>query len=250
MTLKVLSYNVHKGFALGPQKFTLHLIKKAIRDTGADLCFLQEVVGENQIFSRTIQDWPTESQFEFLADTVWSHHSYGKNAVFPERHHGNAILSKFPIISEHNLNISTNRFEQRGLLHCKILLPDSEIELDLFNTHLNLMHGSRLRQIEMITQRMSQIMEPQHPTLLCGDFNDWGHRLTEPLEKNLQLKECFKEANGKPAKTFPSLLPVAPLDRIYFRHLECRHQQVLAQNPWPQLSDHLPLYAEFKIISN
>lgn len=250
MKFKVLSYNVHKGFALGPQKFTLHLIRQAIRETGADLCFLQEVVGENQIFSRTIENWPTESQFEFLADTVWSHHSYGKNAVFPDRHHGNAILSKFPIISEHNLNISTNRFEQRGLLHCKVLIPGPDVELDLFNTHLNLMHSSRLKQIEKISDRMAKIMDPHHPTILAGDFNDWSHRLTPRLEQELELKECFKEHFGRPARTFPSVLPVAPLDRIYYRHLECRHRQVFNENPWPNLSDHLPLYAEFELISD
>ncbi len=247
MILKVLSYNVHKGFALGPQKFTLHSIRDAIRDSGADICFLQEVVGENQILQKTIGNWPTESQFEFLADTVWSHYSYGKNAVFPERHHGNAILSKFPIISEHNLNISTNRFEQRGLLHCKIHIPGKNLELDLFNTHLNLMHGSRLKQIQMISERMGSLLKAEDPLILAGDFNDWSHKLTATLEKSQKLKECFQEAYGKPARTFPSLLPVAPLDRIYYRHLKVANQKVFDQNPWPNLSDHLPLYAEFDL---
>lgn len=247
MTLKVLSYNVHKGFALGPQKFTLHLIRDAIRQTGADICFLQEVVGENQIFQKSIGNWPTESQFEFLADSVWTHHSYGKNAVFPERHHGNAILSKFPIVSEHNLNISTNRFEQRGLLHCKIRIPGKSMELDLFNTHLNLMHASRLKQVRMITEQMSKLLEPEHPLILAGDFNDWSHQLSDKLGQAQSLKECFTEAYGKPARTFPSVLPLAPLDRIYFRHLKVTSQMVFDQNPWPGLSDHLPLYAEFKI---
>lgn len=247
MILKILSYNVHKGFALGPQRFTLHLIREAIRETGADICFLQEVVGENQIFQKSIENWPTESQFEYLADTVWTHHSYGKNAVFPERHHGNAILSKYPILSEHNLNISTNRFEQRGLLHCKIRIPGKAMELDLFNTHLNLMHGSRVRQIEMISKRMSELLKPESPLILAGDFNDWSHQLSAPLANSQNLKECFQLAYGKPAKTFPSLLPVAPLDRIYFRHLHAVNQMVFDQNPWPKLSDHLPLYVEFEL---
>ena len=40
------------------------------------------------------------------------------NATFKQKHHGNAILSRLPIITQNNLNITVNRLEKRGVLHC------------------------------------------------------------------------------------------------------------------------------------
>jgi endonuclease/exonuclease/phosphatase family metal-dependent hydrolase len=28
---------------------------------------------------------------------MWSDYAYGRNAVYPEGHHGNAVLSRFPL---------------------------------------------------------------------------------------------------------------------------------------------------------
>lgn len=245
MTLKILSYNIHKGFSVANWRFTLHEIREAIRETGADICLLQEVVGHHEEHRRKIGNWPTEAQFEFLADTVWHHHSYGKNAVFPSRHHGNAILSKFPIVRTHNRDISTNRFERRGLLHCEVMLPQKDAKIQLFNTHLNLLNNSRRRQLRWIMETVAPFEET--PLILAGDFNDWTGELTEPLTAELNLIECFHGHHGEHAKTYPSWLPVVGLDRIYYRHLKLVQQTVLDFGHWRRLSDHLPLYVEFKV---
>lgn len=245
--LRVLSYNIHKGFCIYNRNFTLHRIRDAIRETGADLCFLQEVVGENESFRSRIMNWPTESQFEFLADTIWPHYKYGKNAIFPARHHGNAVLSKYPILNSENINISTNRFEQRGLLHCQIGFPEQNIALDLFNTHLNLLHSSRVRQTEQIINWIENRVDATSPLILAGDFNDWQASLTPYFHSRLGLRESFLETRGQHARTFPSPFPVVPLDRVYYRHLHVRSQQVLDLSPWVDLSDHLPLLVEFEI---
>lgn len=251
MKFRLLSYNIHKGFCLF-QNFTLPAIKRAIQDTNVDFCLLQEVVGDNTPFRQKIKDWPTEPQFEFLADSVWPHFKYGKNAVFPDRHHGNAILSKYPIQSSHNLNISTNRFEQRGLLHCSIEIPaeipgQNGLILNLLNTHLNLMHGARLKQTERIIQWIEQNIDPQSPTLLAGDFNDWQGALSSHFHNRLSLHECFLSSRGGHAKTFPSHLPILSLDRVYSRAVRITSQETLTGAPWSGLSDHLPLIVEFEV---
>lgn len=246
--LRVLSYNIHKGFCLF-NRFTLHRIKEAIRETEADLCFLQEVVGHHETFRNQIVDWPTESQFEFLADTLWPHYKYGKNAVFPQRHHGNAVLSKYPILLSENFDISTNRFEQRGLLHCRIQMPEEKIQVDLLNTHLNLMHASRIRQTEKIINWVETRLNGSNPLLLAGDFNDWQGVLTPIFQQRLQLSESFLHTRGVHAKTFPSHFPVMSLDRIYYRSLTVLQERVLDHAPWMDLSDHLPLFVEFEIQS-
>ena len=44
--------------------------------------------------------------YEFLADTIWSQYAYGRNAVYDNGDHGNALLSKFPITHYENHDIS------------------------------------------------------------------------------------------------------------------------------------------------
>ena len=59
-------------------------------------------------------DWPVKPQHEFIADQVWREVAYGKNAVSQHGHHGNAVLSRFPIVAHENLDISAHAFESRG----------------------------------------------------------------------------------------------------------------------------------------
>src|SRR4051812_7468381 len=94
--LRVISYNIHKGFSSGNLKFILKKMREALRFVQPDLIFLQEVLGHHEVHSRRIKDWPDQSQFEFLAHELWPHFAYGRNAVYTNGHHGNAILSKYP----------------------------------------------------------------------------------------------------------------------------------------------------------
>src|SRR5687767_3184071 len=113
---RVLSYNIHKGFSMD-RRLVLSAIKEAIQSTKAEIVFLQEVIGEHSKHAKRVSDWPEDSHFEFLADSIWEHFAYGKNAVYTEGHHGNAILSRRPITFWENIDISNNRLERRGLLH-------------------------------------------------------------------------------------------------------------------------------------
>lgn len=246
MKIKVLSYNIHKGFDLWG-RFSLEKMKEALLSTHADVLLLQEVVGENKDLLQHFKTAPNERQFEYLADTVWPHYSYGKNAVFPARHHGNAILSKFPILTYHNLDISTNRYESRGLLHAEIDLVPLGKRLHLFNTHLNLLKGSRINQIRNVISWIRKQLHSDTSFLLAGDFNDWSENLTELLESDLKAVEVFQRTAGAHARTYPAVWPQLRLDRIYFRGLQPKSAKVLKGPPWTQLSDHLPLLAEFEI---
>lgn len=248
MKLRVLSYNIHKGFDTFGLRFTLHELKKAIQGLDLDLVLLQEVVGENVHLRKKVRNYPQESQFEFLADSIWPYYSYGKNAVFQTRNHGNAILSKYPILKSENLNISTNSFESRGLLHCEIQIPDSIFPLHVFNTHLNLLDSGRRPQIEAIVKRVLHSVPDGSPFLIGGDFNDWSKKASPRLSTHLGVFEAFQHSNGKYAKTFPSRFPLLSLDRIYMKSLQVMAAQTLESPPWSFLSDHLPLLVEFEII--
>ena len=86
VTLKVLSYNIHKGFSPTRLKLVLKQIKTAIQAVHADLVLLQEVVGHHTSPSRQVDDWPDASQFEYLADSIWSHYAYGRNSAYASGH--------------------------------------------------------------------------------------------------------------------------------------------------------------------
>jgi endonuclease/exonuclease/phosphatase family metal-dependent hydrolase len=245
MKIRILSYNIHKGFTIGNRDFILEQIRMALRETNADILFLQEVLGDHLDEKCKIPDWKTAIQFEYLADTVWPHFAYGKNAIYSEGHHGNAILSKFPIVDWQNHVISTNRFEHRGLLKTKILIPELETEVLLANTHLDLTQSGRNLQTEMLIKHMDK--EKDLPWILVGDFNDWNKKISPKIEKSLGAKEVFKTLHGKYPATFPSFLPILSLDRIFTHNLTPTKAIALTDSHWKNLSDHLPLYVELEL---
>jgi len=245
--LSVLSYNIHKGFSRGNRKFVLSQIRDSIRAAGADIVLLQEVIGEHSGHKERHSDWPTVEQFEFLADSVWSHYAYGRNAVYDEGHHGNAVLSKFPILSFDNFDISTGKHEQRGILHTRIELPGLPIKLDCYCTHLGLFHRMRVQQFQSICDWIERTSEPRNPLLLGGDFNDWSQKACSVLEQRLQVTEAYRNANGKLARTFPSFWPILTLDRIYSRSFAVQSAEALHRSPWNRLSDHAPILARFAL---
>lgn len=245
--LNILSFNIHKGFGLGGWKFTLEHIRNAIRNVDADIVFLQEVLGKHDRFERKIDQWPSASQFEYLADEIWPHFAYGRNAIYTEGHHGNAILSKFPIAEWDNLDISVSPYARRGLLHAALNVPESENLLHAICIHLDLLKSERMIQADKIIERIQEFVPQSCPLLLAGDFNDWGQSVSKKLQEQTDLKEVFRDKHGKHAKTFPSRIPTLRLDRIYYRHLNLVTAKRYSGRDWKQLSDHIPLFACFEL---
>ena len=232
--LGVLSYNIHKGFRTGNRRFVLKKMKEAIHDIHADLVFLQEVSGTHGFVP----------QFEYLADSLWPHYAYGKNAVYTAGHHGNAILSKYPFSFFENIDISTNQLEKRGLLHGIIEIPHKKKPLHAICVHLGLLETERRSQISQLCRRIDDLVPHDEPLIIAGDFNDWRTRLTAPLLNQVGAHEVFKKIHGEHARTFPSWLPALKLDRIYFRQMQVHSGICLSGNPWSQLSDHVAIYSE------
>src|SRR5690349_18068205 len=102
--LRVVSYNIHKGFNMSNRRFILRRIRDAIRDVHPELVMLQEVLGEHKHHAERHKDWPEQAQFDFLAHELWPHVAYGRNAVYGAGHHGNAILSKYPFKFVENID--------------------------------------------------------------------------------------------------------------------------------------------------
>lgn len=241
--LNVLTINVHKGFTAFNRRFILPELREAMRATGADLVFLQEVHGSHSQHALQHAAWPETSQYEFMADSMWPQFAYGRNAVYPHGDHGNALLSKFPIASHENLDVSIKGNEQRGLLHCRLDVPGHD-QVHAICVHLGLREAHRQRQVQLLLELLDRL-PPTAPVIIAGDFNDWRLKADDVLSKH--LVEAFGEKFGAPARSFPARLPFLRLDRIYLRNAMPHGAQVLSKYPWSHLSDHAPLAAEINL---
>lgn len=241
-TLTVASYNIHKGLGAFNRRLTLPVLRERLRSLAADVVFLQEVVGRNDRHARRHDAWPDLPQHQFLAEQVWPGSAYGMTAVYDHGHHGNAILTRFPIVSAEQEDISTNRVEQRGLLHVELKLPRTRTHVHCVCLHLGLLRRSRAVQLALVRERIERLVPPEAPLIVAGDFNDWQRDAT-PVFSALGLAEVFEQVRGVPALTFPARLPVLPLDRIYVRGMGIRRVHVHHGAAWARLSDHAPITA-------
>ena len=243
-TLHIATYNIHKGFSNFNRRMVVHELRERLRQLGADLVFLQEVLGDHQLHPQRFPNWPEEPQYEFLADSVWQDFAYGRNSVYDLGHHGNAVLSRYPIIRWDNEDVSAHALESRGLLHCEIDVPSWRSPLHCVCVHLGLTARGRRHQLMALRRRIEQMVPPGAPLVVAGDFNDWRERAGDMLEGGCGLHSAFARLGARCPRTFPARWPLMPLDRIYVRGLDVHSACVLSTLPWPHLSDHLPLLAE------
>ncbi len=243
-SIKILTYNIHKGFSIANRRFTLFGIREALEEIDPDVIFLQELQGEHHKRSRKIESWPLKPQGEFLAENRWPFSLYAKNAVYKKGHHGNGLLCKYPIISWHNKNLSRAKFASRSYLHAKILLPN-KTTLNLVCVHLGLFEAEREMQLDLIAKAIEETIPDDEPLIMAGDFNDWRKRALDHMKIDLGLKEAFLNYSGQHARTFPVWRPTLQVDRIYYRGLHLHEALSFEHKRWRKLSDHLPIGAVF-----
>lgn len=264
MKLRIATYNIHKGISSIARRPRVHALKQALSSVAADVVFLQEVQGRHDLLAlRYAGSWPLQGQHEFLASDT-QHSAYGMNAIYDHGHHGNALLSAFPIASANNHDVSDHQFESRGILHCVVQMQN--VEVHCYVVHLGLFAGSRLRQTDALIEAVNTTAPKGAPIIIAGDFNDWTDALSASLRKKLDVEEVFdqdlssrsfgsylRRLSGRgprmtPARTFPAAMPVLKLDRIYVRGFEVLSAKVLHGASWARLSDHAPLVAELNLL--
>lgn len=248
MRFTVATYNIHKGFSQLARRMVIHELRDKLHGLSADIVFLQEVQGAHRRHAARYRDWPGKPQHEFIADSMWREVAYGRNADTRHGHHGNAMLSRFPITAQTNQDISAHLFESRGMLHCVMQLGRGLPPLHCINVHLGLFERGRRWQVHALTERIRASVPAGEPLVIAGDFNDWRSKADRALQRELGVVEVFSAARGRPARTFPSVLPVFRLDRIYARGLRILDADVHYVYPLARLSDHAALAATFEVV--
>ena len=239
--IRIATYNIHKGVqGIGPvRRLEIHNLAQAIASLDADIVCLQEVRLHNRREAQHFEHWPEQGQAAFLAPPGYEA-VYRTNAITRHGEHGNALLSRWPVLAHQHEDMSDHRLEQRGLLHVELLV--NGIPVHVLVVHLGLIRASRVRQLAQLTRFVVREIPPQVPLLVAGDFNDW----------NARLRTTFSAAglhtwHGPAQATFPSRLPLAQLDHVFARGLQPVSVSVPSGKSWWRMSDHLPLIAEFRL---
>ncbi|MBU0589369.1 MAG: endonuclease/exonuclease/phosphatase family protein [Gammaproteobacteria bacterium] len=241
--LRVATYNIHKGVqGMGSaRRLEIHNLGHAVEQLDADIVCLQEVRKvhrrEEQHFSR----WPDMPQAEFLAPEGYTS-VYRTNAYTRHGEHGNALLSRWPVITYQHEDMSDHRFEQRGLLHVEVLVRGFPVHVVV--VHFGLIPASRVRQVKQLQQFIAREIPAHAPLLVAGDFNDWGTTMSRHLQ-TIGLTSMQNDKNRQ--ATYPSRFPMVQLDHVYSRGLTPQNMHVPRGRIWWRMSDHLPLLAEFKV---
>lgn len=239
--LRVATYNIHKGVqGMGPtRRLEIHNLGLAIETLDADIVCLQEVRAGNRREAEFFPYWPEQPQAEFLAPEGY-HAVYRTNATTRHGEHGNALLSRWPVIGWRHEDMSDHRFEQRGLLHVELEVAGAPVHVIV--VHLGLIPASRVRQTAQLRRYIAREIPLDAPLVVAGDFNDWGTRVRQLLRV-----DSLQAFEGPRTLTYPSRFPVAQLDHIYARGLHPLSLAAPRGRVWSRMSDHLPLIAEFRM---
>ncbi len=221
MKIRVLSYNIRNCRGMNGN-VSIKAVASSIAGTQPDLVGLQEVDYFNPRSAFA-------DQTAKLGSMLGMYHVYGPNVAWGGvARFGNAVLSRYPIISCRNYQLPSQG-EQRGLLRVEIKLAGQLVVF--LNTHLGLNHQERLPQVDKIIKIAGGV---SGPLLLAGDFN-----ARPGSEEIVRLQKVLKDGDLTGAGlNFPSDQPKYKIDYIFYsNHWTLNETRVFTS----QASDHLPL---------
>jgi len=245
--LRLLTYNIHRAIGVD-RRFRPERIVGVLQHHDADVVLLQEV-DDGVPRSREIN---MAQQLASMLD--YPHYAVGHNVSLRRGRYGNATLSRHPILSERNIDLTIDGRKRRGCQHTRIRLcgaRSATAEIDIFNLHLGLSAVERSRQVGKLA------LAPEFRALnkgqLCvvgGDFNDW-RSLLPPILTDVLTFRCATSHPDRPqsaVRTYPSFSPRGSLDRFFYRGpMRMIGSRTCRLRVSKVASDHLPLIADFDL---
>jgi endonuclease/exonuclease/phosphatase family metal-dependent hydrolase len=239
--MRIVTYNVHKCRGMDrrerPQR-----IAQVLRETKADIIALQEVLSiENSARER--------DQARFLAEELGMHYHLGENRRLRGGAYGNLILSRLPISSAHNHDITWSGRERRGCLRADVVVEVGEKKalLHVFNIHLGTAFIERRHQArKLVSPEILNNAQLEGARVALGDFNEWTRGLASRL-LGAHLRSADLRHHLKRTKTYPGVLPFLHLDHVYYDDaLKLLGLTLHRSRTALVASDHLPLVADFQ----
>lgn len=233
MELTFASYNIHKAVGVDG-RFDPDRIIAVLRELQADVIALQEC-------DRRFGERESVLPKALLDDTPWRAADVARR---PRSlgWHGNTLLVRrdIEVVDTEALHLPT--LEPRGAVRADLAIEGRRIRV--LGMHLDLSGLRRRDQVRAILRHCEDCSETC-PTVLLGDFNQWGEgkRALRELRDSWQVLDT--------GKSFPSRQPIAPLDRIVASpEWQCREHRVHHSATATRASDHLPVVARLTLASS
>ena len=233
--MKIVTYNVHKCRGMDGRTH-VRRVARVLKQIDGDIVALQEVFASEE---------GRQSQVEIIAAELGFHVVFGRTRYLKNRPYGNAILSRWPILSSSRFHLPWTRREQRGCLRADIETPLGIIHA--FNIHMGTSYFERRHQIRSFVKQEFVLNELAGPRVLVGDFNEWVNGLTtKVLQENFESLNMAQHTRRK--RSYPGILPFLHLDHIYFeKPLQVEMAELVRNRKTMLASDHLPLVARFAL---
>jgi endonuclease/exonuclease/phosphatase family metal-dependent hydrolase len=226
-TIRVLTWNVH-GCVGRDRVRDPTRVAKVLEAAQPDVCALQEI--DNR--TREVAQDP----FSYFGELFGWRTVSARTLSAKDGHYGHIVMSRWPIESLGELDLSVRWHEPRKAIFGEVATPQGPVAIAA--VHLGLMWTERRRQYPRIKERIAALGD--RPLVALGDFNDFPGRGLAEKHLSPPLLPV------PPLATFPSRLPLLPLDRIWYSApLELVTSATL--NDAEHVSDHLPLLATFRL---
>ena len=238
-SFRVTTYNIHKCRGLD-RRVRPKRIAAVLKEIDADVVALQEVVGMDEVERE-------HNQVRAIAEELGLDSRIGGNRRIRGAAYGNAVLSRLPIVANHNHDLSWRRYEPRGCLEVAVAV-DAQTTVQTFNVHLGTGFFERRYQGHRLLEVIAGDVNPSSPRVILGDFNDWTRGLTTRL-LSLHLNSAEPEQRIGRARTYPGVFPILHLDHVYYNSsLKLERIYVHRSRLALAASDHLPIVAEFTLV--
>jgi endonuclease/exonuclease/phosphatase family metal-dependent hydrolase len=229
-SLRVVTYNIH-GCVGVDRRYDPARIAAVLHEIDADIACLQEVG-----VRRGTGLHP--DQAAYLAEATGRRIILGAGARGHRGRFANAILTRFPVAAAHAIDLAVSDYEPRAALDADLMI--GERVLRVLATHFGLHAGERRLQANRLIAALDEPFMPDrraaHAVLLVGDLNEWRGR-----SGGIRALDRCLGPSAAP-RTFPSWMPVLPLDRIYADGPAVLRDVHVYRSPLARLaSDHLPL---------
>jgi endonuclease/exonuclease/phosphatase family metal-dependent hydrolase len=236
--MRLLSYNIHKGIGGRDRRYRLERIIAAIEHENPDLIGLQEV--DRGCKRSKLDDQPRILAEQFAAGG----HLFQLNVRSGDGGYGNLILSRWPIVSSHQISLRLEKKKPRGAQIAVVDTPEGR--LTIAHTHLGLAERERHWQVRHLLGHHLFLAESIGPTIVFGDLNDWRNTLASGPFREYEFQAIATPPSR--FRSFPAWLPIGSLDKAFHRGGVVVHEARVSRSAiTKQASDHLPLVIDLHL---
>jgi len=225
-----VTYNIHTCVGVD-RRYDPGRVAAVLREIDADIACLQEVDARRGT-GRHADQWA------YLGEATGCRVILGAGVRDQCGRFGNAILTRFPVLTARSIDLSVGGWEPRGAIDADLLFGDRVLRV--IATHFGLRAAERRLQANRLVNALAGSLPPHRreaeAVLLMGDLNEWRGRSGAIRAFDRHLGPSAAE------RTFPSWMPVLALDRIYADGPAVLRDVEVYRSPLARLaSDHLPL---------